>query len=149
VVVIDRDALKLTCVPAENGCDPTQLYGSTFDRIERQIFAQNCALSGCHDSQTKAGDQNLEIGAAYDNIVNHVPNNGAALSAGWLRVDVDPVPSLDTSFLYHKITGELPSTQYGERMPLGKRRLPRTLREVIRLWIEAGAPMGGWVDGTF
>jgi hypothetical protein len=34
-------------------------------------------------------------------------------------------------------------------MPLGKRKLPHTLREIIRLWIEAGAPMGGWVDGTF
>jgi hypothetical protein len=147
-VVLDRDRLKLTCLPAENGCDPQDLYSGTFDRIQRQVFSQSCALSGCHDSQSQAAGQILEIGSAYGNIVNHPATNQAAIDAGWLRVDVDPLPSLATSFLYHKITGDLPSTQFGERMPLGGRKLHRTLREIIALWIEAGAPLDGWVDGT-
>jgi hypothetical protein len=148
-VILDRDSLKLTCLPAANGCNPQDLFTGTFDRIQRQVFHQSCALSGCHDSQTQAAQQNLEIGSSYNNIVNQPPTNQAALDAGWLRVDGDPAPSAATSFLYHKVTGELPSTQYGERMPLGERKLHRTLREVIRLWIEAGAPAAGWVDGTF
>ena len=48
-----------------NGCDPQTLFtGGTFDRIQRQVFNQNCALSGCHDSQSQAGDLLLETGAA-------------------------------------------------------------------------------------
>jgi hypothetical protein len=148
-VVIDRDRLKLTCLPAVDGCDPEDLFTGTFDRIQRQIFNQSCAVSGCHDSQSQAAQQILEVGSAYGNIVNQPTTNQAAIDAGWRRVDVDPVPSVETSFLYHKVTGELPSAQYGERMPLGGRKLHRTLREVIRLWIEAGAPMNGWVDGTY
>jgi hypothetical protein len=147
-IVLDRDRLKLTCLPAPNGCDPQDLFTGTFDRIQRQIFNQSCALSGCHDSQTQAAQQVLEIGSSYGNLVNQTPFNQAAGDAGWKRVDVDPVPSLASSFLYHKITGELPSSQYGERMPLGGRKLHRTLREIIRLWIEAGAPPNGWVPGT-
>ena len=142
----DKDRLKLTCLPASNGCDPTQLFAGTFDRIQRQIFNQNCALSGCHDSQSKTGDLLLETGSSYDNLVNHAPNKPAAISAGWLRVDPG---SPETSFLEHKITGDLPDDTYGARMPFGKPKLNSTLREIILLWIEAGAPKTGWVDGTF
>lgn len=147
-IILDRDRLKLTCLPAPNGCNPQDLFGGTFDRIQRQIFNQSCALSGCHDSQTQAAGQVLEVGSAHGNLVEVTPSNQAAIDAGWERVDVDPAPSLETSFLYHKITGDLPSSQYGERMPLGGRKLHRTLRDVIRLWIEAGAPLNGWVPGT-
>src|SRR5262245_21863031 len=73
--VNDTDTLKLYCEPAEtNGCDPQTLFlGGTFVRIQRQIFNQSCALGHCHDSQTKAGDLLLETGAAFDNLVNHLP----------------------------------------------------------------------------
>jgi hypothetical protein len=145
-IITDKDRLKLTCLPAANGCDPTQLFANTFDRIQRQVFNQNCALSGCHDSQTKAGDLLLETGSSYDNLVDHVPNRPAAIAAGWKRVDPG---NLETSFLQHKITGDLPDSSYGARMPFGKPKLNGTLREIIRLWIEAGAPDKGWVDGTF
>ena len=33
-------------------------------------------------------------------------------------------------------------------MPKGKRKLHKTLRDILRLWIEAGAPQSGWVPGT-
>src|SRR5260221_5058583 len=54
-LVNDTDTLKLYCEPAPallGGCDPQTLFTSTFDRIQKQIFNQNCALSGCHDSQS-------------------------------------------------------------------------------------------------
>jgi hypothetical protein len=149
-ILIDNDKMKLYCLPAPDGCTPTDLFTSTFDRIQRQVFNQNCALSGCHDSQTSSGDLVLEIGASHGNLVNAAPNNFAANGAGWKRVDVvlNVSGSLETSFLVHKINGDLPSDAYGERMPLNKKKLNKTLRDIIELWIDAGAPSGTWVPGT-
>jgi hypothetical protein len=154
--VDDTDTLKLSCLPAPlTGCNPQTLFASTFDRIQKQIFNQSCALGGCHDSQTKTGDLLLETGASYGNLVNALPNNPSAAGAGWLRVTAQ-VPGVsgdpDSSFLLHKIEGDLPDTSYGVRMPRNRPKLNSTLREIIRLWIEAGAPpntLNNWVPGTF
>jgi hypothetical protein len=148
----DTDTIKLTCTPAPTtGCDPLTLYTGTFDRIQREIFTQSCALSSCHDSQSRSGDLLLEAGAAYSNLVSVVPNNPSAASSGWKRVNVTGAASGDpaTSFLYHKVTGDLPDASYGKSMPRNKPKLHPSLREVIRLWIENGAPDTGWVPGTF
>lgn len=151
----DRDKLTLTCLPSDaaNGCDPQTFYSSTFDRIQRQILDQSCATATCHDSQSVAGGLLLETGAAHSNLVGFVPINGPAADAGWRRVDVTApgVGSLETSFLYRKIMGDLPDDSYGLRMPRGEPRLDQSLREVLRIWIENGAPdaSGGWLPGTF
>jgi hypothetical protein len=150
--VTDTDTLKIACEPAAtNGCDPQTLFNGTFDRIQRQIFTQSCALGSCHDSQTQAGGLLLETGASHGNLVNQTPSNFAAANAGWLRVDVVPDVSgnPETSFLLNKLEGSLPDASYGERMPFGKSKLKSTLREIIRQWIAAGAPETGWVPGTF
>ncbi len=150
-IVTDKDTLKLTCLPAPSGCNPQTLFIGTLDRIQKQVFNQSCALSHCHDSQTRSGNLLLETGAAYTNLVNADPNNPAALNAGWKRVTVltpDVSGDSSTSFLYHKITGDLPNATYGVRMPNGKPKLSSTLLNVIQLWIDAGAPQTGWVPGT-
>ncbi|MEO8604086.1 MAG: hypothetical protein ABI629_16035 [bacterium] len=148
-VIADADALELSCAPNPlNGCAPQQLYGGTFERIQKQIFNQSCALSGCHDSQSQSGGLLLETGAAYGNLVNQPPANDSAAGAGWLRVDAllsDP----DTSFLFHKIDGDLPDPSYGVRMPRNRPKLNKTLRDIIELWIRAGAPQTGWVPETY
>jgi hypothetical protein len=147
----DTDKLQLTCNPAPGPCDPHVLFGGTFDRIQRQIFNQNCALSHCHDSQTHAGDQILDNATtSYSQIVNHVPNNTAAAALGWLRIDAANA-SPDTSFMYHKLTGDLPDkTAFGERMPRGRPKLDQFLIDILKLWIEAGAPDNPtWVLGTY
>lgn len=143
----DKDTLKLYCAPAPaNGCDPQTLFTGTFDRIQRQGFNQSCALSGCHDSQTTAAGLLLETGAAYTNLVGVTPVNFAAGGAGWLRVDAGHA---ETSFILHKLEGHLPDASFGARMPLGRPKLHKTLRDIIRLWIEAGAPPTTWVPDTF
>jgi len=83
-MVIDRDRLRMICDPSPLGCDPQVLYASAFDRIQRQIFNQSCAVSGCHDSQTyqSSGNLLLEQGASYANLVNVTPDNDAAEAAG-------------------------------------------------------------------
>jgi len=152
-IVKDTDKLKLTCDPPVP-CDPVVIFtggpfyaGGTFDRIQRQIFNQNCALSGCHDSQTQAGEMLLESSGSYDNIVNHFPHNPAAAARGWKRIDAANA-SPETSFMYHKLTGDLPDDALMARMPFKRGKLDDFLIDILRLWIEAGAPQDGWVPGT-
>ncbi len=158
-VFTDKDTLKFSCEPAADtvgGCDPQTLFGGTFDRIQKEIFNESCAVSGCHDSQSHQNNLILEVGASYTNLINVAPTNGAALEAGWLRVT--PGDS-SKSYLYHKVTGDLPDPSYGVRMPHKQpanavppkpgRKLNSTLIDIIQLWIDAGAPETGWVAGTF
>jgi hypothetical protein len=145
----DRDKLKLTCDPAPPaGCDPQVLFTGTFDRIKKQIFNQSCAVSGCHDSQSfiASGVLLLEDSAAYGNLVDVQPVNAAAQAQGWKRVTPgDP----DASFIVHKLAGDFPGgADFGERMPRGRKKLDTHLRDIITLWIVAGAPETGWVAGT-
>jgi hypothetical protein len=153
-VYTDRDALTVICGPSpDNGCDPQTLFAGTFDRIQKQIFNQSCAVSSCHDSQSHRNDLILEVGAAYTNLVNVGPFNGSAFALGWQRVTPGDASA---SYLYHKLTGDLPDSSYGVRMPHRQpvssnragRKLHPTLIELIRLWIDAGAPQSGWVAGT-
>lgn len=155
-VVYDLDTLRLSCVPAPNSCVPTSLFDSTYDRVQTQIFNASCAVSGCHDSQTMQANLLLEVGASLGALVNVVPTNGAAQAAGWLRVTRTIEPDANgengsgdsgTSYLFRKVNGSLlPGT--GAQMPLGRPKLNPVLIEILRLWIEAGAPATGWVPGT-
>ena len=154
----DVDTIKFQCDPnpAVNGCDPQTLFpGGTFDRIQKQVFNQNCAVSGCHDSQSylQAGALLLETGASFTNLVEVDPVSIGALGAMWKRVDVitqDISGSPATSFLFHKVEGDLPDpVSYGLRMPRKRPKLHSTLRDVIEAWILNGAPASGWVPGTF
>ena len=94
-------------------------------------------------------DRAAERGAAYDNLVGKTPTNADAAAAGWRRVATLDAARGDTttSYLFHKVTGDLPPG-FGERMPLRRAKLDEALIAVIRRWIDAGAPVDGWVPGT-
>ena len=145
----DGDVLKLTCDPAPAGCDARAFFSSTFDRIQTQIFDQSCAVGGCHDSQSVQAELLLERGAAYDNLVGKTPTNADAAAAGWHRVTKlgDTAGDAATSYLVHKLDGDL-GLGLGKRMPFNRPKLDDTLVEVVRRWVEAGAPADGWVPGT-
>jgi hypothetical protein len=141
----DTDKLRLICDPAPS-CSPQTVFTSTFQRIQRQVFNPSCAVGGCHDSESQTGGLLLEEGTAHGALVDVVPSNVAAANAGWTRVDAanaDP----ETSFIVHKLRGDLDAGM-GERMPLGRPKLPSYLVDIIELWIAAGAPETGWVPGT-
>lgn len=144
----DVDRLKIRCDPAPAGCSPQALFTGTFDRIQRQIFNQSCALSGCHDSQSRTGDLLLESGAAYTNLVDVAPDNAAAAGAGWKRVHVLDATTGDpaTSLLVQKLIAPPPG--FGARMPFNAPKLDQALVAVVQLWVAAGAPQTGWVPGT-
>lgn len=155
--VTDRDRLRMICDPSPSGCDPMAFYTSAFDRIQRQILNQNCAVSGCHDSQSSANSGNLllEEGAAYNNLVGVTPDNDAAEAAGWLRVNQTSPTTGDpqTSFLFRKVDHDLPSPDYGLGMPRLRPKLDQSLIDVIEAWIVAGAPSDSdpnpWPPGTY
>jgi hypothetical protein len=79
--------------------------------------------------------------------VDASPHNPAAAALGWRRIDAANA-SPATSFMFHKLTGDLPDELLGERMPLERGKLDDFLIDILRLWIEAGAPQTGWVPGT-
>jgi hypothetical protein len=140
----DTDTMRLICRPAVGSCDPLTLFDGTFDRIQKQIFNNSCAVSGCHDSESTQAGLLLEIGASYTQTVNATPTNFTAQGLGWDRITPG---NPELSFLYHKVTGDL-GVGLGSRMPLGRPPLAANLIEIIRLWIVAGAPETGWVPGT-
>ena len=145
-ILVDKDQMKMRCDPQPEGCDPGVIFAGTFDRIQRQIFNRSCAVSGCHDSQSHQANLLLEVGASYNGTIDVVPVNPVAAAAGWRRIDAANA-SPETSFLFHKITGDL-EPGMDERMPRGRPKLKAFLIDIIRLWIEAGAPFSGWVPGT-
>jgi hypothetical protein len=132
-------------------CDPQVFFSGTFDRIQTQIFNKNCAVSGCHDSQSHTGNMVLESTSSLANLINVVPENSAAAMADggiWRRVRVidsmtgDP----DHSLIVAKLNG--PPKDFGARMPKDRPKLDQSLIDVIQLWVAAGAPDMGWVPGT-
>jgi hypothetical protein len=146
----DVDVIKLKCYPV-TPCDPGTLFGGTADRIQRQVYNQSCAVATCHDSETHQKMLVLESGASLTNTVNVIPQNSFAIGAGWKRIAVSvpgTVGEPDSSYLYHKIVGDLPDASYGVRMPYRRPKLNSRLIEIMRLWILAGAPPTGWVPGT-
>lgn len=149
----DTDRMTFTCDPSPLGCDPQVFWDSTFERVQKQIFNQSCALSSCHDSESQAGELLLETGASRSNLIEVVPTNAAAAGLGWRRIDTTSPATGDpaTSYIVHKIEGDFPSGDFGDRMPLHRPKLDQTLIDVITNWVAAGAPdeSAGWLPGTF
>jgi hypothetical protein len=77
----------------------------------------------------------------------HATTKPQAIGLGWKRIDAANA-STDTSYMYHKLTGDLPDKLLGERMPRDRGKLDQFLIDIVKLWIEAGAPQTGWVPGT-
>jgi hypothetical protein len=101
-----------------------------FSAVQQQIFTQSCAFSGCHGGDSPAEGLSLMAGDSYDDIVN-VRSNQSSLD----RIEPgDP----DNSYLYLKVTGD--NSISGSRMPRGGAALSQDLLDLLRDWIERGAP---------
>ena len=104
---------------------------ATFTAVQQRIFTQSCTFSGCHGGSSPAEGMDLRAGAAYGNIVNVRSSQMSSLD----RIEPsDP----DNSYLYRKVNGG-PSIS-GSRMPRGGAMLSQELRDLLRDWIERGAP---------
>ena len=106
----------------------------TFASIQDNIFTPSCALSGCHGGDNFSNSPTLLAGQAYDNIVG-VLSIGDQQSPKRPRI-VAGEP--DNSYLYLKLLDG--SDVSGNRMPNGGPYLPAATIEMVRAWIERGAP---------
>ena len=131
------------------GCQ--EHYDSTFELIQTVVFARHgCMSTNCHVGPAPAGGLDLSPDVAYDNLIDHaVQSVSTEQFPGLARV----VPGYKArSLLWLNLAGAtLPSLWQAplNPMPLGG-LAPLTLDEldVVRLWIEHGAPRDGVVPGT-
>lgn len=118
------------------GCEHADPLGAndtspTLSNIQTNVFNTSCAVSGCHRGAGAPLGLDLSAGNARDNLVNVDSREVPDL----LRVDPgDP----DDSYLVMKIEGA-PGI-VGARMPRGRPPLSDEQIQLIRAWIEAGAP---------
>ncbi len=134
-------AVTFTATDSNGAADPTPdsrvitVEGgsaqATFSAVQSQIFNASCAFSGCHAGGSPAQGMNLSDGMAYSNIVDVPSNQQSSLD----RIEPDDP---DESYLYLKVTGD--SSISGSRMPLGGGALSQDLLDLLRDWIERGAP---------
>ena len=115
-------------------------FDSTWEAIQAVAFEKpGCTNSLCHGAAA-AGGLDLSPDVAYDNLV------GVASEASSLSRISPREPA--ASFLYHKLWAKTFSDTYaisGSPMPPAGPGLTKNAVEVIRVWIEAGAPETGSV----
>lgn len=122
---------------------------TTWKAIQRSIFAgKRCAQAECHGGDEPAGGLDLTPAVAYENLI--YADSKASLSSPLYRV----YPGEQAlSFLYLKLeaAGEegaaLPPGG-GSPMPVSESPLTPEQLAAVRLWIRAGAPETGVVEGT-
>ena len=106
--------------------DSTPEGPATFEQVQTTVFDLSCASSGCHGGSAWP---ELSAGTAYGNIVNIESTQGLPL--------VYPGRP-DSSYLYLKLLPD--AAVSGGRMPLGGPYLDAASLEIVRAWIESGAP---------
>jgi len=105
-------------------CDPNTVY---FERDVLPILISNCALSGCHDANSRQDGVQL---TDYESVIR--------------TADINPGKP-DDSELYEVLVED----DVDDRMPLAPRSpLPASQIEVIRKWISQGAKNLTCTDNT-
>ena len=138
---------SVACGGDQTTTNPSQTSpgGGSFANLQTSVFTANCAVSGCHVTESAAASGNLVLSpsVAYENLVGVRPSNLAAQRDGLKRV-VAGKP--DSSLLFQKIVLALAAHgNYGNVMPVGSQALSQGQVDFIRKWIEAGAPKAGEV----
>lgn len=103
----------------------------TLDSIQANVFSVNCAVPGCHGGSVVQQGLRLEPGFSFGNLVNVASPQDAN------RIRVIPF-NPDGSFVIQKLEGA--PGLLGDRMPQFGPYLPQSTIDVIRQWIQNGAP---------
>ena len=112
------------------GGPPVSSLAPTLDSIQTNVFNVNCAVPGCHGGAGAQQGLRLDPGFSAGNLIN-VPS---PRDSNLIRV----VPgNPDASFLIQKLDG---TQTLGDRMPDGGPYLTTATVNVIRQWIQDGAP---------
>ena len=111
------------------GAPPAGL-APTLASIQDNVFSVSCAVPGCHGGVSAQQGLRLDLGFSAGNLIN-VPS---PRDPNLIRVvPGDP----DASFLIQKLDG---TQTLGDRMPDGGPYLTTATINVIRQWIQDGAP---------
>jgi hypothetical protein len=104
---------------------------SLLTTIQASIFSTTCAVSGCHTAVTRAGELALsDVAVSYAELVN-----AESTCAGRIRVVPDDRAA---SYLLDKLGDG--ATFCGDPMPLILPPLDEAELDLIRQWIDQGAP---------
>lgn len=102
--------------------------------IQNNIFTPTCSVAGCHSGppgpNLPAGMDLSSVNASFSSLVNIASFQEPTI----LRV---AVADADNSYLIHKLEG---TSAQGSRMPEGGPFLDQAMIDVVRLWIDTGAP---------
>lgn len=123
-----------------SGSTPTT---ATFQRIQTEVFDVSCSSDSCHSSVGQAGGLVLDAGSSWDALMEQPPTNPYAADHGFMRVMRG---NPERSFLFAKLTNNLAAGE-GLPMPYNAAPLDAGTVEVLKAWIEAGAPSEGVVPG--
>ena len=112
------------------GAPPSGLQ-PTLASIQDNVFTVTCAVPGCHGGGGAQQGLRLDPGFSAGNLINvHSPQDPNLIRV----VPGDP----DASFLIQKLQGA--DGLLGDRMPDGGPYLTTATINVIRQWIQDGAP---------
>ena len=118
----------VTCGGGDNA--PPAGLQPTLASIQDNVFTVTCAVSGCHGGLGAQQGLRLDPGFSAGNLINvHSPQDSNLIRV----VPGDP----DASFLIQKLQG---TQTVGARMPDGGPYLTTATVNVIRQWIQDGAP---------
>jgi len=118
------------CGRGSGDSSPPAGLAPTLDSIQANVFTVTCAVSGCHGGAGAQQGLRLDPGFSAGNLINVPSPRDASL----IRVvPGDP----DASFLIQKLDG---TQTLGVRMPDGGPYLTTATVNVIRQWIQDGAP---------
>jgi len=121
---------------------------STFEKLHT-IFKSNCT-TGCHSGDNPVANLDLtgSLDEVYDRLINTEPINPYANENGFKLVKPGYA---DKSFLFRKCNNNLYHTskldqKEGQLMPIDQPALSWVEIEIMRQWIQEGAPKNGIVD---
>ena len=120
--------------PLTAGGGPVAL-APTLASIQANVFSVNCAIPGCHGGGTVQYGLRLDPGFSAGNLIN-VPS---PRDPNLIRV----IPrNPDGSFIIQKLEGRRFDNApiLGDQMPQFGPYLPQSTIDVIRQWIQNGAP---------
>ncbi len=124
------------------GCD-TSISDSeweeevTFSQVQGLLISRGCTEGSCHSGDNPAGGLALGSDEAYAALVNQPCNMPGAVELG-LNLVTPGEP--DESFLYVKLTMQHADESFGLPMPMYGDGLSVAETELVRRWIESGAP---------
>jgi len=121
-------------LPGDSGggnlAPPVPGLAPTLASIQANVFSVNCAVPGCHGGVGAQQGLRLDPGFSAGSLINVASTQDATL----VRV----IPgNPGGSFLIHKLEG---TQTVGFQMPSGGPYLPQSTIDVIRQWIQDGAP---------